>query len=258
MNNINIYSKFNSTSFNGLLSSSKKKEVVTSSISEIKQPIYKKVHPYILAGLMLIGTESYSNSNIDYVSKIKNVEYVDLDSSGSDIVETSKTQNPYQLNKADLKNAPSPAITIAGQEKKAGIVVDVNNNKLYRYDTDGNVVDGYVITTGAKGRNGKSITPAGIRVVNHVETYPYKSAPMSSKRRATPKAFGPKILILSGNVNTKTGEVTNPDGIFIHGNNNESQLGKHASHGCIRLPNEQAVQFAREVPRGTYVKIINE
>lgn len=161
--------------------------------------------------------------------------------------------NPTQLNSDELTNAPSPKITIKGQKKLAGIVVDVTENKLYRYDSNGNVIDGYLVATGVIGRNGKSITGTGIRMVDHIETYPYRSA-VGTKRKRNPSAYGPKILYLTV-VNPKTGEIMGSNGEFIHGNNKPSSIGKHASHGCVRMDNEVIKKLAEETKLGTYVLI---
>ena len=144
-------------------------------------------------------------------------------------------------------------VKIAGKQQKVGIVVDVTENKLYRYNENGKVKDGYHIASGVIGRNGKSITGTGIRQVHHIEEYPYKCAP-GSKRSRNPKAYGPNILYLTI-VDSKTGEIKGSNGEFIHGNNDASSIGKHASHGCMRMENEVIKQFAKEVKKGTFVLI---
>lgn len=161
--------------------------------------------------------------------------------------------NPTQLGFDELSNAPDPTITINGKKQKATIVVDTKTNKLYRYEKDGQVKDGYHVATGVIGRNGRSITDPGIRRVDHIETYPYKSA-VGTKRKRNPKAYGPKILYLTI-VDPKTGDILGSNGEFIHGNNNPSSIGTHASHGCVRMDNEVIKQFAQEVPVGSYVLI---
>ena len=88
---------------------------------------------------------------------------------------------------------------------------------------------------------------------HHIEEYPYKCAP-GSKRSRNPKAYGPNILYLTI-VDSKTGEIKGSNGEFIHGNNDASSIGKHASHGCMRMENEVIKQFAKEVKKGTFVLI---
>lgn len=161
--------------------------------------------------------------------------------------------NKTRLSDEKLANAPSPVITVAGKERKVGIVVDVSHNELYRYNNNGDVIDGYKVATGVIGRRGKSITGTGIRMVDHIETYPYKCAP-GSKRARNPKAYGPKILYLT-TIDPKTGADLGSNGEFIHGNNDASSIGKYASHGCMRMDNDVIKQFAKEVKPGTLVLI---
>lgn len=161
--------------------------------------------------------------------------------------------NPTQLGFDELMDAPDPTITIKGKKQNATIVVDTKTNKLYRYNEDGQVKDGYKVATGVIGRNGRSITDPGIRRVDHIETYPYSSA-NGTKRKRNPKAYGPKILYLTI-VDPKTGDILGSNGEFIHGNNNPASIGTHASHGCVRMDNEVIKKFAQEVPVGSYVLI---
>lgn len=145
--------------------------------------------------------------------------------------------------------APSPKVTVMGEKKNATFVVDVSQNILYHYDTNGKPMAAYLIASG------KETTPTqtGLRVISHVETYPYDKAPLSTKRRRAPWDYGPKIIILN-KLDPTTGE-TSQIGEFIHGNNNYESLGKHASHGCMRMDNEVMTQLAKQVKRGMLVLI---
>lgn len=148
-----------------------------------------------------------------------------------------------------LKNAPSASINIMGSDKYAKFVVDLNTNTLYKYNTNGEATCAYKIASGKK----STPTDKGIRIVTHVETYPYRSAPARTKRRRNPKAYGPKIICLN-KLNPKTGEQS-PTGEFIHGNNNPSSIGKYASLGCMRMDNDVIKQLAKEVTKGDIVII---
>ena len=46
--------------------------------------------------------------------------------------------------------------------------------------------------------------------------------------------------------------------IYIHGTNAESQLGTPASHGCVRMNNEDIIDLYGRVPAGTEVEIAEE
>lgn len=146
-----------------------------------------------------------------------------------------------------LAFAPNPNVTIAGVKHKAVIVVDLSKNVLYKYDEKGNPQKAYLVASG------KSLTPTheGVRIVTHIETYPYRGAPKRAKRRRYPKDYGPKIICLN-KIDTKSGEQS-PIGEFIHGNSDPASIGKYVSHGCIRMDNEVIKQLSQEVKSGDIV-----
>ena len=152
-----------------------------------------------------------------------------------------------------LANAPKPDIEIAGEHKKAGIVVDINTNVLYTYDSDGKPTKAYLIASGKK----STPTDRGIRIVTHKEKFPYKGAPRSSKRRRAPRDYGPFIICLN-KIDPKTGAQSST-GEFIHGCKSyqetfETNPGRYVSHGCMRMDNEAIVEV-KEVKSGTIVII---
>lgn len=165
---------------------------------------------------------------------------------------TSKVVPSGTTDSLVLANAPSPSFKLQGKNKNATIVVDLTNNIMYHYDNNGKPMTAYAVATGAK----STPTHTGLRVVSHVETFPYKTAPQSSKRRQSPRDFGPNILILD-TVDPKTGE-RGITGEFIHGNRNYEIVAKrqYASHGCIRVDNEIIKEFAKKIKPGSFVKII--
>ena len=145
--------------------------------------------------------------------------------------------------------APSPKLKINGENHTAKIVIDLSENVLYKYNDKGRATNAYLVASGAKS------TPStpGIKVVTHVETYPYKSAPKTTKRYKNPKDYGPRIICLE-TVDPKTGK-RGVTGEFIHGNNNPASLGKYASKGCIRMDNEVIKELAKEVKRGDFILV---
>lgn len=149
-----------------------------------------------------------------------------------------------------LDSAPNPKVEINGISQNAVIVVDISKNILYQYDKNGNPVGAFSV---ASGKN-SSPTHTGIRMVSHVETYPYRRAPRSTKRRRQPRSFGPNAIILR-KVDSSTGE-TSQTGEFIHGNNNPESIGKYVSHGCIRMDNEVIKRLSKQVKRGDIILII--
>jgi lipoprotein-anchoring transpeptidase ErfK/SrfK len=165
----------------------------------------------------------------------------------SDTFEMTSATTKGTSSTSVLSNAPSPKVKIMGKTQKATIVVDLTQNVLYKYDKKGKPESAYVISSGKS----SSPTHEGVRVVSHVETYPYQTAPKTSKRRKHPKDYGPKIICLEV-IDTKTGEKSS-DGEFIHGTSNPNTLGKHVSHGCVRMDNEVIKELSTQVKRGDIV-----
>jgi lipoprotein-anchoring transpeptidase ErfK/SrfK len=69
-------------------------------------------------------------------------------------------------------------------------------------------------------------------------------------------AYGPFAFGLSAHSDTLS-EFGGGDGqVGIHGTNDPSSIGRDASHGCIRVPNEVAVELAATLDLGTPVTIV--
>ena len=148
-----------------------------------------------------------------------------------------------------LKNAPKPEIIYLGEERKARFVVTLNDNRLYHYDDYGEPIKVYSVASGKP----SSPTSTGVRMVSHVESYPYLTAPRSTKRRRSPRSYGPKIIILD-KIDLLTGEKS-MIGEFIHGNNDSTSIGKKVSMGCIRMDNKVIKYLSGVVKRGDFVVI---
>lgn len=216
----------------------------TNSINILKKIPAPKILIPALGFACCLNTTPLKADSFSRRDKSQNIEIVDS---------ITIQKNPTELCQNELLNAPSPMVTIAGKKQNVGIVVDLAENKLYRYDQEGKVKDGYHVASGKLNKQGKSITGTGLRRVHHIENYPYKCAP-GTKRSRNPKAYGPNILYLTV-INPKTGAEQGSNGEFIHGNNDTSSIGKYASHGCIRMDNDVIKQFAKEVEKGTLVLI---
>ena len=163
------------------------------------------------------------------------------------VVEKEKISPKGSTKPEHLKNAPSPKITIAGEEKNAAIVVDTENNLLYTYNEEGKAEAVYSVATGKK----YTPTKKGIKMITRVEDYPYSTA-YGTKRKRNPNDYGPNVIIIE-NIDPETGKIVGRNGQFIHGNNNEKSLGTHASLGCVRMDNEVIKKLSQEVKRNTYV-----
>ncbi len=208
-----------------------------------------KDNPNSMMGLTLEkSNENAATKTTENASKGETTE-----TSAKAVPEKTPTQTGKITNNKDpelLKNAPKPNITIAGEEKNAAIVVDLSENRLYRYTDKGEAFEVYSIASGKK----STPTHTGLRKVANIETYPYDKAPKATKRHQNPKPYGPNILILN-QIDPATGEDLGSNGEFIHGNNNSKSIGTYASHGCMRMDNDVIKQLAKEVKRGSYVII---
>ena len=151
-----------------------------------------------------------------------------------------------------LAYAPDPWVTVQGQRKVLTFVVDVTNNVLYHYDKEGNPIMGYRIASGKLNPNDQ--TDVGLRIVSHVETYPYKTAPEHTKRHKNPNDYGPKCIILD-TLDPDTGK-KGVTGEFIHGNKDASSIGHHKSLGCMRMDNKVIKYLANLVKRDDLVMVI--
>ena len=183
-----------------------------------------------------------------FPKEIKAQSVISSEKQSEDVFEKVSEISPQgSTGKTILLNAPSPDIEIMGVMRTAAIVVDLSKNILYKYDEFGNAQKAYLVASGKK----SSPTDEGIRVVTHIEKYPYRSAPPSTKRRKKPWDYGPRIISVSythlrAHETKKTGE-------FIHGNNNPNSLGKYASLGCIRMDNEVIKELSTQVKKGDIV-----
>ena len=208
-------------------------------LQQLSKPFYLSLCDYskIISGEYF--RNSYSNSvRIPYRY---NDEKVNL----KELIVPSGT-----IDEGVLSNAPSPVVEVQGQKKIASIVVKLDENVLYQYDKDGNPIIAYLIASGKK----STPTHKGLRIVSHIEKYPYKSAPENTKRRQNPGAYGPRIICLN-EIDAETGKIT-PTGEFIHGNCNPASLGKYSSHGCIRMDNKVILELSKQVKSGDFVLIL--
>jgi len=205
---------------------------------------YMQIHfpqiKYIMAGSVLSGALLAITP-----TSAMSINQPQQDTFAKDSVPPSGT-----TNEKFLASAPSPNVKVCGENKKAKFVVDISKNVLYTYDQNGQPTCAYRIASG------KASTPThtGIRIVSHTETYPYRTAPRHTKRRRTPRAFGPKAIIIDI-LDTKTGE-RSQIGEFIHGNNDSTSIGKYASKGCMRMDNEVIKELAKNAKRGDIVIIL--
>ncbi len=149
------------------------------------------------------------------------------------------------------------------------LIVDKNIQKISVYDSFFGPVKVYDVSTGENPGNkimkGDLKTPEGIFPVIGIEdasdwTYDFKDG-----KGETPGAYGPLFIRLKvdnytifENVSTNF-EFTSGNeftGIGLHGTHLNNLIGSRASHGCIRLRNEDLNELSRYIEPGTLVAII--
>jgi lipoprotein-anchoring transpeptidase ErfK/SrfK len=140
------------------------------------------------------------------------------------------------------------------------ITIDVGTNRLYLFK-DGRLVDKSLAATGSEKllKQGDRAwffkTPQGhLKVLRKIEDPVWTKPdwafieagepvpPLNSPLRKVKGHLGKYALDLG-------------DGIMIHGTDQYDSIGRKASHGCIRLPNEMLETLYNTVPIGTDVYI---
>ncbi len=154
------------------------------------------------------------------------------------------------------------------------IIVDISEQRLYLYNND-NVVQSFPVSTSKYGEGqieNSFKTPLGLHEIK--EKIGHKApintiftARESTKKRAeiqinandTKDDFvTSRILWLNGlenGVNRGVGVDSYSRYIYIHGTHEEGLIGKKASHGCIRMFNNDVIELFDMVSEGTKVQI---
>lgn len=153
-------------------------------------------------------------------------------------------------------------------------LVDDSDQRMYWYK-DGELINTYRISTAAKGLGSKpesNQTPAGAhRIASKIgRTAPRgmvfdKLTPTGEIAKIyTKPQYGVKALVLSRILRLDGLEVGKNKGgsvdtfnrsIYFHGTNKEGNLGKRASHGCIRMNNDEIIDLFSRVEVDTLVYI---
>lgn len=138
---------------------------------------------------------------------------------------------------------------VAGQ-KRVRALVDLSEHRVTVYDAEGKVERVFPVASGAVG----TPTDTGLKVVYDKVADPspiaWKLWPESAGR-----AFGDRLLDLSW-YDAKTG-ASSGSGEEMHGTDARNSIGSQASHGCIRLYNENIEWLYANLQRGDLVLIQN-
>ena len=128
-----------------------------------------------------------------------------------------------------------PTMSYVEAASKHMIIINTKTNRLGYY-VNNKLVKEFAVATGKQ----STPTPTGkCKIVNKIKNRPYysKGIPGGSPRNP----LGDRWLGLS--INGTYGTT-----YAIHGNNNESSIGKHVSGGCIRMHNKEVRWLFDQIP----------
>lgn len=129
------------------------------------------------------------------------------------------------------------------------IKVDKSKRRLWLYNHGKATRITYRVTVGMKGHS----TPSGTYIIRVKRYMPTWVAPASEWASNMPRVIkpGPRNPLGLRAMNLYRGG--RDTGLRIHGTANLAQIGRAASHGCIRVANSNIVKLYRYVPLGTKV-----
>jgi hypothetical protein len=149
------------------------------------------------------------------------------------------------------------------------VVVMKENQKLAVFDVLAGKIKEYNVSTGENPGNkiskGDLKTPEGVFHVIGIEDATDWSYDFEDGKGPILGSYGPFFIRLKvdstnlfHNTNTRF-DFPNEDefnGIGIHGTHLNGLIGKRASHGCIRMKNEDLIDFKQYIQPGTLVVVI--
>ncbi len=175
----------------------------------------------------------------------------------------------------DLSDPPKNA-TDSSASKIDRILVNTDCQKLYTLNIKGDTLDIYPCSTSKYGignQLGSNKTPLGVHriadkrgdgkplgAIFKAKIYTGQEAEIVQSPVSTGKDYvTTRIMHLEGTepgVNKGEGIDSYRRYIYIHGTPEEGLIGKPASHGCVRMKNEDVVKLYDQVSVGTIVEII--
>lgn len=156
------------------------------------------------------------------------------------------------------------------------IYVAAKQQKMFLIDNN-KVVASYPVSTAKKGlgsQSGSNKTPTGLHLIREKvgdgvpaagiikeKTYTGEvAAIIQTSKHSNLDIITTRLFHLDGlepGVN-KGGDVDSYSrAIMIHGTNEEGLIGKPASHGCVRMKNQDILHLFGQISTGTYVVILN-
>lgn len=155
------------------------------------------------------------------------------------------------------------------------IRIDISQQKLYLKNIDDSIIAEYPISTALNGvgeKNGSQQTPRGRHIICEMIGDKMPIFTVFSARKPTGEIFSPelekqfpnrdwilsRILWLSGTevgFNCGGDVDTKSRYIYIHGTNDEKNIGTPNSHGCVRMRNQDVIHLFNSVKIGENVLI---
>ena len=145
-----------------------------------------------------------------------------------------------------------PGLYLVPDGPRRGIVINLAEQRLYYFPPDGQTVETYPIGIGVEA----DMTPLGTTQVTVKEAQPswYPPPSIRAERPELPEVIPPGPDDPLGEYALRLGWPN----YLIHGTNKPYGVGRHVSHGCIRLYPEDIRQLFSEVSVGTPVRVIDE
>ncbi len=154
------------------------------------------------------------------------------------------------------------------------VVVDVPRQRLVLLDRQGEGLAEYRVSTAAAGIGGEAgslRTPPGLHRIHARIGAGQPAGAVFASREPTGEIWRGELrgddLILSrvitldgleAGVNRGPGRDSLERFIYLHGTNHEAALGEPASHGCVRLGNEDVIELFDRVAEGDLVAVLGE
>lgn len=139
---------------------------------------------------------------------------------------------------------------------REGVVINLAEYRLYYYPKGKDLVYTYPLGVGREGWG----SPLGeTQITGKIENPAWY--PPASIRKEHAEAGDPLPAVVPPGPDNPLGPVKMTlgfKGYLIHGSNRKFGIGMQVSHGCFRMFNDNAVEFAKMIPVGTKVRIIDE
>lgn len=145
-----------------------------------------------------------------------------------------------------------PTVYLVPMSPRPGIVINLAEQRLYYFPPNTDTVKTYPIGVGIEGRT----TPLGVTRVVRKDVKPtwYPPPSIRSERPELPAAVPPGPDNPMGEYALRLGWPL----YGIHGTNKAYAIGRHVTHGCIRLYPEDIEALFQEVAIRTPVRVIND